>query len=116
MCTIWAVSLTHAASDTVRPALLIGGRIGSAVHIVVVAPGTESVCWDACWVMAMSKAGGAVFSSSKIKAKQRECGNGYGVLYSRCPLVLSASSASFLAPAVATAAACLLYTSPSPRD
>ena len=44
MCTLWAVSLRHAASDTtvVRPVLLMGGRGGSAVDIVVVAPGTSS--------------------------------------------------------------------------
>ena len=42
MCPILAVSLRHAASDIVRPALLMGGRGGSAVDIVVVAPGTSS--------------------------------------------------------------------------
>ena len=44
MCTIWAVSLRHAASDTtaVRPALLKGGRGGSAVDIVAVVRGTSS--------------------------------------------------------------------------
>ena len=44
MCTMWAVSLRHAASDTtaVRPALLMGGRGGSAVDIVVVVRGTSS--------------------------------------------------------------------------
>ena len=31
----WAVSLRHAASETVRPALLIGGRGGSAVDVAV---------------------------------------------------------------------------------
>ena len=37
---MWA--LRHAASDTtaVKPALLMGGRGGSAVDIAVVAPGT----------------------------------------------------------------------------
>ena len=40
---MWAVSLRHAASDTtaVRPALLMG-RVGSAVDIVAVAPGTSN--------------------------------------------------------------------------
>ena len=33
--TVWAVSLRHAASETVRPALLIGGRGGSAVDVAV---------------------------------------------------------------------------------
>ena len=44
MCTMGTVSLRHAASDTtvVRPVLLMGGRGGSAVDIVVVAPGTSS--------------------------------------------------------------------------
>ena len=44
MCTMWAVSLRHAASDTaaVRPALQMGGRGGPAVYIVVVAPGTST--------------------------------------------------------------------------
>ena len=44
MCIMRAVSLRHAASDTtaVRPALLMGGRGGSAVDIVVVARGTSS--------------------------------------------------------------------------
>ena len=38
------MSLRHAASDTtvVMPALLMGGREGSAVGIVVVAPGMSS--------------------------------------------------------------------------
>ena len=40
-CTIWAVSLRYAASDTARPVLLLGGRGGSAVDIEVVAPGTN---------------------------------------------------------------------------
>ena len=41
---MWAVSLIHAASDTiaVRPALLMGGRGGYVVDIVVVARGTSS--------------------------------------------------------------------------
>ena len=44
MCTMWAVSLRHAACDTtaVRPALLMGGRGGSAVDIVVEVRGTSS--------------------------------------------------------------------------
>ena len=44
MCTMGTVSLRHAASDTtvVRPVLLMGGRGGSAVDIVVVAPGMSS--------------------------------------------------------------------------
>ena len=44
MCTMCAVSLRHAASDAiaVRPALLMGGRGGSAVGAVVVAPGMSS--------------------------------------------------------------------------
>ena len=44
MCAMWTVSLRHAASDTaaVRPALRMGGRGGSGVDIVVVAPGTSS--------------------------------------------------------------------------
>ena len=42
MCTIWSVSLRHAASDTVRPALLIGGRRVSTVDIAFVAPDTSS--------------------------------------------------------------------------
>ena len=44
MCTMWSVSLRHAASDTtaVRLALPTGARGGSAVDIVVVAPGTSS--------------------------------------------------------------------------
>ena len=42
MCAMWA--LRHAASDTtaVRPALLMGGRGGSAADIVVVAHGTST--------------------------------------------------------------------------
>ena len=38
------MSLRHAASGTtaVRPALLMGGRGGSTVGVVVVAPGTSS--------------------------------------------------------------------------
>ena len=44
MCTMWTVSLRHAASDTtaVKPAPLMGGRGGSAVDIAVVAPGMSS--------------------------------------------------------------------------
>ena len=44
MCTMWTVPLRHASSDTtaVKPAPLMGGRGGSAVDIVVVAPGTSS--------------------------------------------------------------------------
>ena len=44
MCTMWNVSLRHAASDTtaVKPAPLMGGRGGSAVDIIVVAPGMSS--------------------------------------------------------------------------
>ena len=44
MCTMWAVSLRHATSDTtaVRPALTMGARGRSAVDIVVVACGTSS--------------------------------------------------------------------------
>ena len=36
------VSLRHTASDTVRPALLMGGRRGSPVDIAVVVPGTST--------------------------------------------------------------------------
>ena len=44
MCTMWTVSLRHPASDSaaVKPAPLMGGRGGSAVDIVVVAPGMIS--------------------------------------------------------------------------
>ena len=43
MCIMWAVSLRHAASDTAfRLYLLMGARGGSAVDILVVAPGTSS--------------------------------------------------------------------------
>ena len=43
MCTLWAVSLRHAASDaSVRPGLMMGGRGRSDVDIVVVPPGTSS--------------------------------------------------------------------------
>ena len=43
MCIMWAVSLRHAASDTAfRPPLLMVARGGSAVDILVVAPGTSS--------------------------------------------------------------------------
>ena len=57
MCTMWSVSLRHAASDTtaVKPVLLMRGRGGSAVDIVIVAPGR--VALDVCWVIAMSKVG-----------------------------------------------------------
>ena len=55
MCTMWAVSLGHAASDTtaVRPALLMGGRGGSAVDVVFVVRGTSSSVGllDVCWVI-----------------------------------------------------------------
>ena len=41
---MWTMSLIHGASDTatVRPALLMGGRGGTAVDIVVVATGTST--------------------------------------------------------------------------
>ena len=59
MCTMWTVSLRHVASDltAVKPALLMGGRGGSAVDIVVVALGMSRavVLLDVCWVIAMSK-------------------------------------------------------------
>ena len=46
MCTMWTVSLRHVAGDTintaVKPAPLMGGRGGSKVDIVVVAPGMSS--------------------------------------------------------------------------
>ena len=53
MYTMWAASLRHAAGDitAVRSALLMGGRGGSAVDIVVVARGTSSSL-DVCWVIA----------------------------------------------------------------
>ena len=40
--TVRAVSLGHAASESVRPAVLTGGRAGPAVVIGVVAPRTSS--------------------------------------------------------------------------
>ena len=44
MCIMWAMSLRHAASDTVfRPSLLMGARAGSAVNILVVAPCTSNL-------------------------------------------------------------------------
>ena len=54
MCTLWAVSLRHAASDTtaVRPALLMEGWGGSAVDIAVVSRGTRVALLDVCWVIA----------------------------------------------------------------
>ena len=64
MYTVWAVSLRLAASYIVRPTLLMGGPSRSAVHIAAVAPGTSSLL-DVCWVIAMSKVGGAAFSSSQ---------------------------------------------------
>ena len=70
MYTIWAVSLIHAAIDTVRPALLLGERRGSAVDIAVVVPGTSTrISVERAlgvWIVAMSsmtKVGGAVYSN-----------------------------------------------------
>ena len=44
MCTMSNGSVRHAASDStaVKPALLMGGRGGSAVDIVIVAPGMSN--------------------------------------------------------------------------
>ena len=58
MCTMWA--LRHAASDTtaVRPALLMGGRGGSTVDIVLVAPCTSSSVGRVFGNRYMSKVGG----------------------------------------------------------
>ena len=65
MCTIWAVSVRHAASDTVSNALLRGGRRGSAVDIAVVASATSSSVGRVLGNGdVMSSVGGAVFSSS----------------------------------------------------
>ena len=70
MCTMWA--LRHAASDTttVRPALLMGGRGGSAVDIVVVAPGTStSSSVGGVFGNRYRVYGRCSFSSSKMKPK-----------------------------------------------
>ena len=66
MCTMWAVSLRHAVSDTtaVKHALLMGGRGVSAVDIVVVAPGTSCSLGR---VLGNRVTAIAFFSSSKIK-------------------------------------------------
>ena len=71
MCSMWTVSLRHAASDTtaVKPAVLMGGRGGSAVDIVVVAPGTSSAvvgCVLGITVIAMSK----VCSQKKVPSRR----------------------------------------------
>ena len=71
---MWTVSLRHAASDTtaVKPSLLMGGRGGSAVDAVVVAPRVSlALLLDVCWVIAISKVGGTrrSFFVFKIKPK-----------------------------------------------
>ena len=58
------MSLRHAASDTVRPALLMWGRVGSAVDTAVVALGTSSFVGR---VFGNCDVGGAVFLSFKNK-------------------------------------------------
>ena len=60
MSTMWAVSLRHAASDptAVRRTLLMEGRAGSVVDIVVVL--VRVALLDVCWEIAMSKVGGTI--------------------------------------------------------
>ena len=94
-----------AASYTVRPVLLLGGRGGSAVDTVVVAPGTSSS--DGRVLGNWSKFGGAVFSSYKIKPKHPAMIYTRGCIR-RCSLVLFASSAGAAGAGAGTAAATAL--------
>ena len=108
MCTIWAVSLIHAASDAtttaVRPALVMGRMRGSAVNIAVVAISVGRVLGNRD-----VEGRRYSFSSSKIEPKSRECGNVCVVLPHRtCSLVLFASSASAATAVGAAGAAAVL--------
>ena len=91
MCTMWAVSLRHAASVTtaVRPALLMGGRGGSAVDVVVVAPVLGNRCVKGRRGCSFFVFKNLTFISSYYKSIRAAAGN---------------------------ISICLLYTSPSPRD